>query len=78
VSIKNLAFNPAQINARPGDDVVWSFDDNGTAHTVTADNGSFDSGKRPGGQYRLSFGQPGTYSYHCAIHPQMKGRVVVG
>jgi plastocyanin len=78
VSIKNLAFNPAQLKARPGDDVVWSFDDNGVAHTVTADNGSFDSGKRSSGQYVLNFGQPGTYSYHCTIHPKMTGKVVVG
>jgi plastocyanin len=78
VVIKGLAFNPAEINAKVGQAVVWHFDDNGTAHTVTANNGSFDSGKRSSGDFQLSFPQPGVYSYHCSIHPQMKGKVNVG
>ena len=76
--IRNQAFNPAQINARVGKDVVWNFDDHGVAHTVTADNGSFDSGKRISGEFTLAFPQPGTYGYHCAVHPDMKGTVTVG
>jgi plastocyanin len=78
VVIRELAFNPAQINARVGEDVVWHFDDKGVAHTVTADNGSFDSGKRTDGEFHMAFPQPGTYSYHCSIHPDMKGTVAVG
>ena len=78
VVIRNQAFNPAQINARVGKDVVWNFDDHGVAHTVTADNGSFDSGKRISGEFTLAFPQPGTYGYHCAVHPDMKGTVTVG
>jgi plastocyanin len=78
VVIRELAFNPAQINARVGEDVVWHFDDKGVAHTVTADNGSFDSGKRTDGEFHMAFPQPGSYSYHCAIHPDMKGTVTVG
>jgi len=78
VVVKGLAFNPAKVNAAVGQPVVWHFDDNGTPHTVTAENGSFDSGKRPKGDFTLSFSRPGTYSYHCAVHPQMKGTVTVG
>ena len=78
VVIRDVAFNPAQINARVGEDVVWHFDDKGVAHTVTADNGSFDSGKRTDGEFHVAFPQPGTYSYHCSIHPDMKGMVMVG
>jgi plastocyanin len=78
VVIRELAFNPAQINARVGEDVVWHFDDKGVAHTVTADNGSFDSGKRTDGEFHMAFPQPGSYSYHCSIHPDMKGMVMVG
>jgi plastocyanin len=78
VVIRELAFNPAQINARVGEDVVWHFDDKGVAHTVTADNGSFDSGKRTDGEFHMAFPQPGSYSYHCSIHPDMKGTVMVG
>ncbi|HVW33033.1 MAG TPA: cupredoxin domain-containing protein [Acidimicrobiia bacterium] len=77
VVVRDHAFNPATINARVGEAVVWNFDDN-VPHTVTADNGSFDSGKRSEGEFQLRFDRPGTYSYHCAIHPDMKGMVMVG
>ena len=77
VLIRGLAFNPPEVNIRPGGHVTWQFYDR-APHTVTADNGSFDSGQRHSGEFRLYFNQPGTYSYHCAIHPDMKGRVLVG
>jgi copper binding plastocyanin/azurin family protein len=77
VLIRGMAFNPPETRIRPGDDVTWMFSDR-EAHTVTADNKSFDSGKRKDGEFRLRFGQPGSYSYHCAVHPDMKGRVLVG
>jgi plastocyanin len=78
VVIREMAFNPAQINTRVGEDVVWHFDDKGVAHTVTADNGSFDSGKRADGEFHMRFDKVGTYGYHCSIHPDMKGMVTVG
>jgi hypothetical protein len=78
VLVRDEAFNPAQVNVRPGQEVLWVFQDGNTPHTVTADNGSFDSGKQTDGEFRIAFNRPGTYSYHCAIHPGMKGRVSVG
>ena len=77
VLIRGNAFNPPESRVRPGEDVTWTFGDS-APHTVTADNGSFDSKERKDGEFRLRFDQPGTYSYHCAIHPDMKGRVLVG
>jgi hypothetical protein len=77
VVVQGHAFNPAEVRVRPGEEVTWTFNDR-DPHTVTADNKSFDSGKRQDGDFRLKFDQPGTYSYHCAIHPDMKGRVLVG
>jgi copper binding plastocyanin/azurin family protein len=77
VMIRGMAFNPPETRIRPGDDVTWVFSDS-EAHTVTADNKSFDSEKRKDGEFRLRFDKPGTYSYHCSIHPDMKGRVLVG
>jgi plastocyanin len=47
---------------------------------VTADDGSFTSpktGLTSGKTYSHTFGQAGTYHYHCFIHPQMLGTVVV-
>ncbi len=38
-------------------------------HTVTADDGSFDSGTLNGGQsFSYTFEQPGEYPYYCALH----------
>jgi hypothetical protein len=77
VYVRNMAFNPAEVRIRQGEDVTWLFGDR-EPHTVTADNNSFDSGKRADGEFRLRFDQVGTYSYHCALHPNMRGRVLVG
>ena len=78
VVIRGLAFNPANTNARVGEDVMWTFDDQGVAHTVTADDGSFDSGKMDHGNFHHAFAHPGVFGYHCHIHPDMKGTVTVG
>jgi plastocyanin len=77
VTVSQMRFNPPEVHAAPGQEVLWTFRDGNVPHTVTADNNSFDSGKVTEGEFRLAFDQPGTYSYHCAVHPEMKGRVIV-
>ncbi|HYH48477.1 MAG TPA: cupredoxin family copper-binding protein [Acidimicrobiia bacterium] len=76
VYVERHAFNPAEVHTGVGQEVLWVFRDS-DPHTVTADNRSFDSGEIRQGEFRLVFEQPGSYSYHCALHPDMKGRVVV-
>jgi plastocyanin len=50
----------------------------GQAHTVTATDGSFDSGLvDPGGVASIQFDVPGKYAYLCTPHPWMKGFVIV-
>jgi hypothetical protein len=45
---------------------------------VTADNGLFDSGVlEPGQSYSTWLGGSGMVAYHCEIHPDMKGSIVV-
>ena len=58
--------------------VTWT--NNGQdAHTVTADDGSFDSGDLdPSDGFSWYFDTPGTYTYTCAEHPWMTGRIIVG
>jgi len=59
------------------DTVTWRNDDN-VAHTVTANDGSFDSGIIGAGEkWVYSFTQPGVHSYYCVPHPWMTGTVVV-
>lgn len=47
-------------------------------HTVTADDGSFNSGNmNPNQSYTHVFTTAGTYTYHCEYHPWMHGTVIV-
>jgi len=61
----------------PGDTVQWS-NPSVRTHTVTADDGSFDSGELPSGSgFAHAFDAPGIYTYHCTIHAGMFGEVDV-
>jgi len=73
------AFTPPSVTVSAGQTVEWIFQDT-NPHTVTADDDSFTSpktGLANGKTYSHTFGQAGTYTYHCFIHPQMLGTVVV-
>ena len=49
-----------------------------SVHTVTADDGSFDSGNISVGKtFSHTFQTAGTFAYHCTIHPFMKATVIV-
>ena len=66
----------------PGTTVVWTNGD-ATGHTVTADNGAFDSGNLDqGATFKFTFNQPGAYAYYCRYHggpggQGMSGQVIV-
>lgn len=77
VTIQNYAFSPATITVKAGDSVTWTNQDS-TGHSATADDGSFDTGVLANGQSKsVTFSNPGTYTYHCSVHPYMKGTVIV-
>jgi plastocyanin len=77
VTIEYQSFSPGAIDALPGDAVSWS-NHGGRTHTVTADDGTFDSGDvSEGSQFTWSFTTPGMYMYHCTIHRGMVGEVDV-
>jgi plastocyanin len=78
VSIEDFYFEPAEAAVQPGDTVTWT-NEGARPHTVSADDGSFDSGTlQPGQSFSRTFEAPGTVAYHCAIHPSMMGSVSVG
>jgi plastocyanin len=77
VHIANFRYNPAPITIHAGDRVTFVNDD-AEAHTVTADDKSFDStGLDSGGTWQHAFARPGTYRYFCELHPYMKATIVV-
>src|SRR5215210_280353 len=78
VNIGDNFFAPPNAAVEPGSTITWT--NNGVEpHTVTADDGSFDSGAlNPGDSYTVAFDGQGTVTYHCAIHPEMRGSVTVG
>lgn len=57
--------------------VTWVNNDQ-APHTVTATDGSFNSGNLNAGQtWSHTFTAPGVYAYYCSYHPWMKGTVIV-
>jgi plastocyanin len=78
VDISDNAFNPSQLNVAPGTTVTFVNNDT-VPHTATADNGAFDTGElQPGYSMDVFLDGEGTVPYHCELHPEMKGSIVVG
>ena len=78
VDIGDNFFDPPDVAIEPGSTITWT-NRGAVPHTVTADDGSFDSGRlNPGDSYTVAFGGQGTVTYHCEIHPEMRGSVTVG
>lgn len=77
VTIAEFAFDPADLAVKAGTTVTWTNRDP-VGHTATADDGSFDCRPLPNGaSLSFTFETAGTYEYHCAIHPSIKGRITV-
>ena len=75
--ISDFSFVPDPIEIVAGDTVTWTNED-GFAHTVTADDDSFDSDSMdPDATFEQTFDEAGEFPYHCNIHPQMTGTVTV-
>jgi plastocyanin len=68
VNMVNFGYTPKEIHIAPGQTVTWTNSD-GLQHTVTADDGSFDSGLLdPGATFTQEFDTPGVYAYFCQPH----------
>jgi plastocyanin len=77
VDVQDFLFQPGRIEIAAGTTVVWT-NSGQVAHTVTAEDGSFESGAiEPGKSRSLTFARPGTFPFHCTPHPFMRGVVVV-
>jgi plastocyanin len=77
VAIAGFAFSPKDVTVTVGDTVTWTNSD-ATAHTATADDGSFDTGTiGANGTGTATFSTAGSFPYHCKIHSSMTGTITV-
>lgn len=79
VTMTGYKFVPQTITVAVGDTVTWVNNDT-AGHTVTVTDGpeKFSSDLiATGKSFSHTFTKPGTYSYYCAVHPDMTASVVV-
>ena len=77
VAIESFAYGPPELTVTVGSAVVWTNRDP-VVHTVTADDGSFDSSVLSQGEvFRLVPDHAGTFPYFCSVHPFMRGTLNV-
>lgn len=78
LTINSFAFSPEPLKVMASSVVNVQNKDN-VAHTVTSDDGGFDSGSiASGANGRFTApSKPGTYTFHCSVHPSMKGTLIV-
>jgi plastocyanin len=71
-------FDPTTVTVSAGQSVEWDFTDTSSPHTVTADDGSFDScSQNAGFKFIVTFSKAGDVKYHCTLHAQMLGDLKV-
>ncbi len=75
----SLNYSPSQLTLVIGvNNTVIFVNQDSVKHTVTALDGSFDSGDiLPGQSWTHTFGTAGTYSFHCIYHSFMTGSITV-
>jgi plastocyanin len=74
-------FQPSTLTITAGTTVVW-YDNSDAPHTVTSDPNApsafnTTSNVTQNKSFALVFNTPGTYNYHCNIHPNMKATITV-
>lgn len=75
ISIKDFAFHPASLKV-PAGTIITVRNDDGTDHTATADDKSFDTGHVSGGATAtIKVPAAGKITYHCDIHNYMRGSI---
>jgi plastocyanin len=82
VTIQDFSFAPRSVTIKAGATVRWT-NAGPSAHNTTSDatlwdsgplgapmsGGGYGNGSSHGASFDFSFTQPGTYPYHCSLHP---------
>jgi plastocyanin len=69
-------FRPRRITIDRGTRVRW-VNVGSLSHTTTSDDGDWDARLSPGDRFTRRFRRAGTFTFHCSIHPEMVGTIVV-
>lgn len=77
IDIVDFRFTNDRVEVPVGTTIEWT-NRGQVVHTVTSDDGVFNSGNvQPGETWRYTFDEAGEFPYHCIPHPFMTGTVVV-
>lgn len=77
ITISNFAFDPKDLQIEAGATVVWK--NTVGRHTVTADDGSFESPvMAPGEEFKRTLDHPGALKYFCNLHGAAGGQKMAG
>ena len=77
VSIRDNFFQPETLTVQPGGSVRWT-NDGGVLHSVVQDGGAWQSPLlQRTSWFDVRFDSLGTFNYHCSLHPEMTGTVIV-
>ena len=77
ISIQSFHFVPATLTVKAGTAVTWVNRDE-EPHNVVSPERVFRSKAIDGGEkFTAVFDKPGTYNYLCAVHPRMRGTIIV-
>lgn len=76
---KPRGFSPRQQQAQSGDGLFWFNEDERESHQPVPDSGTWNIPVIPprNSSDQLSLGTVGSFPYHCAIHPDETGSVIV-
>jgi plastocyanin len=81
VTISDFMFSPSNLSVKAGTTVTW-VNQGPMTHTTVSDSGVWSSanlappsggggygGGSAGGSFQFTFDTPGSYPYHCSLHP---------
>jgi len=78
VTVKDSKFESKEITVKVGTTVTWMMNAS-FPHTVTADDGTFDSGRMGNGEtFTFTFEQAGEFPYYCSLHGGPGGSGMAG
>ena len=77
IVIKDFTFVLSSVTVKAGSTVTWVNKDD-EPHSIVSDTGLFRSGAVDTNEsYSFKLDKPGTYPYHCALHPRMVATIIV-